>query len=252
MVRLISEEAVDAELYQATVARLEEMARLQNQIQKRRSVLIHGNEAVGKTRLVRKFLADIPLGLCVPQVQSRRGVLLSIAAELQRTGEDVLGGNDPKKFTTASLKGLVQKALECKPYILCLDHVSGPSKIVCGLIKDLNYFERTPVILVSRSPHMEDIGTLGPLCAGRADRIEIEEFPIAIALRFAREQASDTHLNAANLEEFLTGIVGWSNGNPGSILQMIQMARGRRYRIEDQLKSHVIYLDFRMGRTQEP
>lgn len=248
MARLSRREALDPELYRGTVERRDEMARLQAQMKRRKSVLIHGPEGVGKTRWLRKFIATEPLALYLPQLQSPREVLLTITAEIRRTGEEIIGGSLGQRLTTTSLKGIVQRALDRNPYLLAVDHVSGPSRVVCGLIKDLSYFDRTPVILVSRSAHMEDIGTLGPMCAGRNDRIEIKEFPLPIALQFAREQASGTHLNAANLEDFLAEIVARSNGNPGSIVQMVRMAHLPHYRSSDQIKVHVLYLDFRMGR----
>jgi hypothetical protein len=39
-----------------------------------------------------------------------------------------------------------------------------------------------------------------------------------------------------------------SGGNPGSILGMLHMASRAQYRVEDQIKFHVLYLDYRMGR----
>lgn len=247
MTRLGPSKAIAPELYRSTVERVDELARLQAQAKRRKSVLIHGSEGIGKTRLLRQFIGAESLVLYVPGVRSPRDVLLAMAAELRRTGEQLIGTTECQRLTTPSLKGIVQKALEHRPYLLAMDHVAGPSRIVCGLIKDLSYFDRTPVILVSRSAHMEDIGTLGPMCAGRSDRIEMKEFPVPIALQFAREQVSSTGLDAANMEDFLAEIGARSSGNPGNIVQMVRMAHLPRYRSGDQIKVHVLYLDFRMG-----
>lgn len=44
-------------------------------------------------------------------------------------------------------------------------------------------------------------------------------------------------------------LVEWSNGNPGSIVHMLRMAHfPRYYAAGDQIKAHVLYLDYRMGR----
>lgn len=112
---------------------------------------------------------------------------------------------------TRSLKGIVQRALEQYPFLLTLDHLAGPSRVVTGLIKDLNYFDRTPVIFVARSPNMEDIGTLQPMCAGKSERLELKEFPAPIALEFARREASRTGLSASNLDNLLHQLVEWRN-----------------------------------------
>jgi hypothetical protein len=95
---------------------------------------------------------------------------------------------------------------------------------------------------------MEDIGTLQPMCADRSERLEIRNFGPAVALEFAKREAERTGLRASNLDSALHSLVEWSEGNPGSILQMLKMADLPRYRMGDQIKAHVLYLDFRMGR----
>jgi len=120
--------------------------------------------------------------------------------------------------------------------------------VVTGMIKEINYYGRTPVIFASRTPHMEDIGTLQPMCADRSERVELKNFPSSIALEFAQREAEKTALWASNLEHALHSLVEWSEGNPGSILNMIKMAQLTRYRMGDQIKVHVLYLDYRMGR----
>jgi hypothetical protein len=116
------------------------------------------------------------------------------------------------------------------------------------MVKEMNYYGRTPVIFASRTPHMEDIGTLQPMCADRTERLELKNFPPAIALEFARREAERTGLWASNLDHTLHLLVEWSEGNPGGILHMIKMAHLPKYRMGDQIKAHVLYLDYRMGR----
>jgi hypothetical protein len=239
----------DPEQYFAVVERTEEFARVRAQAQKRKSMLVFGTEVVGKTRLLRAFAQTQQLALFAAHVQSPRELLLSLIRELQRIGQPGVGfPANWESLATGSLKGLVQRELEKHPYLLVLDHLAGPSRIVTGLIKDLNYFDRTPVILVARTLHMEDIGNLQAICAGKAERLELKEFPLPIALEFARKEASRTGLCASNLDQVLHELVDWSNGNPGSILHLLRMAHLSRYHAGDQIKAHVLYLDYRMGR----
>jgi hypothetical protein len=95
---------------------------------------------------------------------------------------------------------------------------------------------------------MEDIGTLQPMCAGKSERLELKEFLPPIALEFARKEANRTRLWASNLDLVLHQLVDWSNGNPGSIVHMLKMAQLPQYRASDQIKSHILYVDYRMGR----
>ena len=240
---------IDAQQYTVVVERAEELARLQAQIERRKSMLIFGPEAVGKTRLLRSFVQTQSLALFVAEVKSPRQLLLTLVEELRRVAKAGISlPVDATLMGTGSLKGIVQRALDHYPFLLALDHLAGPSRVVTGLIKDLNYFDRTPVIFVARTPHMEDIGTLQPMCAGKSERLELREFPAQIALEFARREASRTDLNASNLDHVLHQLVEWSNGNPGSIAHMLKMARFPRYLAGDQIKAHVLYLDYRMGR----
>jgi len=242
---------IEPEVFFAAIERKEEMTCLQAQAQKRKSLLIWGPEAVGKTRLVKAFVKTQPLALFVPQVESPREVLLTLVAELHRLNKPrVEVPANPESLSTSGLKGVVQRALDIHPFSLALDHVSGPSRVVTGLIKDLNYFDRTPVIFIARTPHMEDIGTLQPMCARNSERLALKEFAPPIALEFARWEARRTDLCASNLEEVLKSLVDWSKGNPGSIVHMLKMARLPRYWVGEQIKSHILYLDYRMGRRE--
>lgn len=249
MTGLAAGSSLDAQQYTAVVERTDELARLRAQMERRKSMLIFGPEAVGKTRLLRTFAQTQPLALLVARVTSPRELLLTLVEELRRVGKAGISlPADGMSMRTGSLKGIVQRALDQYPFLLALDHLAGPSRVVTGLIKDLNYFDRTPVIFVARTPHMEDIGNLQPMCAGKSERLELREFPASIALEFARREASRTDLNASNLDHVLHQLVEWSNGNPGSIAHMLKMAHFPRYLAGDQIKAHVLHLDYRMGR----
>lgn len=249
MTVLAANSPTDAQQFTAIVERTQELARLRVQMERRKSMLIFGPEAVGKTRLLRTFVRTQPLALFVEQVKSPRELLLALVQELRRVAKKgIVLPADSTSMRTGSLKGIVQRALEQHPFLLALDHLAGPSRVVTGLIKDLNYFDRTPVILVARTPHMEDIGALQPMCAGKSERLELKELPAQIALEFARIEASRTGLEASNLDQVLHQLVEWSDGNPGAIVHMLRMAHFPRYSAGDQIKGHVLYLDYRMGR----
>jgi hypothetical protein len=251
MAVLAANSPIDARQYMAIVERTEELERLRAQTERRKSMLIFGPEAVGKTRLLRTFIQTQPLALLVAQVRSPRELLLTLVEELRRVAMAGISlPADSRSMGTGSLKGIMQRALDQHPFLLALDHLAGPSRVVTGLIKDLNYFDRTPVVFVARTSHMEDIGSLQPMCAGKSERLELKEFLPPIALEFAKREANRTGLWASNLDHVLHQLVEWSNGNPGAIVHMLEMAHFPRYHAGDQIKSHVLYLDYRMGRRE--
>jgi hypothetical protein len=234
--------------YLKCVDREEELGRLRNQAKIRKSLLVFGPEGAGKSRLLHAFVADEPLALFVEQTRSPRELVKTLLHALHAADERVAVPADHRALSTSSLKGIVHRALDTHPFLMVLDHLDAPSRVVTGMIKDLHYYGRTPAIFASRSPHMEDIGALRPLCASKSERLEVKNLPPQIALEFAQREAERIDLWASNLELILPSLIDWSDGNPGAILQMLRMAQLPQYRAEDQIKSHILYVDYRMGR----
>ncbi len=234
--------------YLSCVKREEELGLLRNQAKIRKPMLVFGPEGVGKSRLLRAFVASQPLALYVAQMRAPREFLLGLLSALHSAAPEIEVPENGGTLTTASFKGIVHRALDTRPFLMVLDHLDAPSRVVTGMIKDLYYYGRTPVIFASRSPHMEDIGALRPLCANKSERLELKNWPLQIALEFAQREAEKSEFWASNMESVLPRLVEWSDGNPGAILQMLKMAHLPQYRAGDQIKAHVLYLDYCMGR----
>jgi hypothetical protein len=84
MAVLASNGPIDAQQYDAIVERFDELDRLRAQIERRKSMLIFGPEAVGKTRLLHSFAQTHPLALFVARVESPRELLLAVIEELRQ------------------------------------------------------------------------------------------------------------------------------------------------------------------------
>lgn len=234
--------------YSACVEREEELACLQNQAKTRKSLLVFGPAGAGKSRLLQTFVQSQPLAVYVPQMRSPREFLLALLKGLNFADSRTKLPANIGVMSSSSLKGIVHRTLDTARFLMVLDHLDGPSRVVTGMIKDLHYFGRTPVIFASRSPHMEDIGAMQTLCALRSERLEIRNWPQSIAVEFAQREAERTQLWASNLSSVLPSLVEWSEGNPGAIIEMIKMARLPQYQVRDQIKAHILYIDYRMGR----
>jgi hypothetical protein len=236
--------------YRSCVEREDELARLRNQAKIRKSMLVFGPEGVGKSHLLRTFVLTQPLALFAAQMKTPRDFLLALLHALHSADNGIKVPGNLNALSSSSLKGIVHRALDTKPFFMVLDHLDAPSRVVTRMIKDLNYYGRTPVIFASRSPHMEDIGALRSFCALKSEQIEIKNLPHPIALEFAQREAERVQLWASNLESILPSLVTWSDGNPGAIIHMMKMAHQPQYRVGDQIKAHILYLDYRMGRRQ--
>jgi hypothetical protein len=237
-----------SEGYSRAVDRTAELERLLSRARERKPLLVFGPEGVGKTRLFHEFVRLQPLALYTQQTKSPHDFLLSLAETLRtKLGARSLPSNT-SAMSTSGLKGTVDRALNTKPFLLLADHLQGPSRVLTKIVKDLGYYGRTPIFLGARSPHMEDIGGLQALCYDKKERLEMMNWPSEIALEFARREAERVDLRAGNLEAALQSIAHLSSGNPGSILGMLKMASRSQYRVDEQIKFHVLYLDYRMGR----
>lgn len=148
-----------------------------------------------------------------------------------------------------SLKGVVLDALRDGQFCIVLDHINRPSSSFATTIREVMGWALTPVIAVARSPHMEDLGSLHSLFPDRRDRFALANFDRDTAERFAREAVHRAGLSADNREEFLTRVLTFSEGNPGAILAMIQMAKQPSYRSADHIKITPLYIDFRLNRS---
>jgi hypothetical protein len=202
---------------------------------------------VGKTRLLQQLATGNKDILYIAKGHAPREFLLALIDALDGAhGPKVVHAKNLQGLSVLSLKGIAQRGLETGNRVLVIDHVQSPTMALSHLIKELNYYGRTPIIFAARSQHMEDIGSLRSLCSDKSERLELKNWPEAVALGFARLRAIDAKLVAANLDSALQDMVEMSHGNPGAILQMIEMAKQPQYRLDEQIKVHILYLDFRM------
>lgn len=234
-----------SELFQRT----EEFSRLKDSVlDKRRPMLVYGAEGSGKTLLLQQLAAASQKALYVPHCESPTDLLCGIisAMERARVAKSQL---KISRSSLPSMKGVVQSVLDKGDWILVFDHVQSPSVALGHLAKELNYYNRTPIVFAGRSEHMEDIGSFRAFCTDRSSRLELKPWPHAAALEFTRRHSTEIGLMAENLDEALRGIAEMSKGYPGPILKMLRMAKDPVYRRDNQIKFHVVWLDYRLRGT---
>ncbi len=220
---------------------------LQGVIGKRKSMLLFGEAGAGKTRLLRSLATSQPHIAYAKASTSARELLLGILEGMHLGSRKSEIAARSKGMSLAGLRGMVEKSLEEQPWILFLDQVQSPSNAISHLVRELNYFDRTPILFAARSEHMEDIGGLRSLCLNRTSRVALKPWPAPVALEFTQQQAALCGLEAANLDEALKGIADLSHGYPGRILRMLHMASEETYRQGGSIKFHVLYVDFSMN-----
>jgi DNA polymerase III delta prime subunit len=232
--------------------REDERRALRQRFAKRRPFLIHGPTGVGKTLLLRSLLPELPSVLYCEDSGTKHAVFCSLANSLLRLGNPrarIVFRNEEaiKSKSAVSLKGIVMDALSDGQYTIVLDHLAHPSQSFAAAVREIMSWGSTPVNAVARSSHMEETGFLQPLYSDRSEKCEIRNFEKSMAEQFAREVVRCTNLTASNMNEFLDKILQFSEGNPGTIVALVETAKHPKYRSEEHIKISPLYIDFRMN-----
>ena len=230
-----------------------DLVELRARLEMRQSFVLHGPPGAGKTFLLRHVVPSFPWSLYCGDTSHSQTMFRELAAELvrvrnryvlSRLGRD---GEGLHHKSATTVRGIVLHALHEGGYSAVLDHLQCPSASLAGDIRDIMNWGNTHVIAVARSVHMEETGFIGSYFALRSERMELKNFDAKEALAFAEHLARQTALCASNREDFLRKVVEFSNGAPGAIAIMINMASLPQYRIGDHIKVSPLYIDSRLA-----
>jgi len=232
----------------------EELRELRARFAKRKPLLIHGPEGVGKTRIVKALLPDFDSYLYCPDSTTIHSVFRSVMEILwHRQDPRVrhscgrLGVSAIRGKSSPNIKGVVMDALHEGQYCLILDHVKRPVHAFASAVGEILNWGATPVVTLARSAHMEDVGFLHGVYPDKSDRYEIRNFDREHATQFAENVATQLNIEAENLNEFRDKVLEYSHGNPGAMLEMMKMATQEKYRSNEHIKIAPLYIDFRMS-----
>ena len=161
---------------------------VQGVIAKRKSMLLFGEAGAGKTRLLRGLAASHEHVAFVKASTSARELLIGMSDAMRSRSRKLETRTHSKGTSLASLRGMVERSLDEQPWILFLDQLQSPSNAISHLLKELNYYDRTPILFAARSEHMEDTGGLRSLCLNRTSRVALKAWPAPVALEFTQQR----------------------------------------------------------------
>ena len=230
-----------------------ELEQLRKLLSRRHSFLLYGPAGSGKTLLLTTLIKDFSGALYCKDSSGSQIVFRTLAAELfAKKNQRVLhacgksGLAAIKGKSAVSIRGIVIEALREASYWIVLDHLQRPSQSFATALKDMCSGTTTPLVVVAHSAHMEDVGFLLPMFPDRSDRFALQNFDSGTARQFALQTARQIKLDAANQEEVIDKIAHYSQGNPGAIRAMLEMAADPKYIAQQQVKLAPLYIDFRL------
>jgi hypothetical protein len=232
--------------------REKERRSIRDRLIKNRPFLIYGSAGVGKTLLLCSVLPEFSNVLYCENAATTQTIFRALAQRLLRLRNQravtAFRDEDAIQATSAvSLKGIVMDALNQGKYCVVLDHLRRPSYSLAAAVREIMGWGSTPVMAVARSYHMEDVGFLQSFYSDRSEKCEIRNFEPETAEQFACEIVERKGLTAHNMREFVEKVLEFSDGNPGAILAMLEMARCPKYRSDGHIKITPLYIDFRMN-----
>jgi hypothetical protein len=249
MIEMVVDERMTAEFI---FDRSEERQRIDQFLIKRRPFIIYGPSGVGKTLLLRNVLPPFRTTFYCEDSSTINTVFRSLAVSLLRAGSTRAQSafrteEGIKAKSPVSLKGIILDSLREGEYAIVLDHLKRPSYSFASAVREIVNLCSTPVSIVARSAHMEDTGFLQPIYGDRSQKCEIRNFDDTVAEPFAREIVKRKGLVASNMSEFMEKVLEFSQGNPGAITTLLEMATYPKYRADEHIKITVLYIDFRMS-----
>lgn len=212
----------------------------------RQGFLLHGPAGIGKTTLMKSLLPDFPAVLYCPAVASREAAFAALWAALRRV-RPALAARNPATAPAIASRGRVRDALGAGHYTVVLDHLRRPSLVAANALRKLTLALGTPLVVIARTPHMEDLGALYSLYPGSNDRLALDPWPPEIAGAFF-DQAFAAEQRPANWPDFRRQALAAAAGNPGALLGILSLARDQRYRRADHLLFAPLYIDLCLGR----
>lgn len=232
--------------------RTKEMEELRTRFKDRRPFLFNGESGVGKSLLVKSLARDFPNMVYCQSDSGMQELCRRLALRLREQGNPTMlrkFGSKPGTIlngaSSIALRGLIVTALKEAQYLLVLDHFGFGSQQFAALLKTW-VSESTPVVVIARSHHMEEIGYASTLFPDRKDRMLLPNFGPEIAREFIDWRIQTSGLEAENLDEFRQRILSLSGGNPGVINWLVRLAGLPKYRSGAHIKVTPLYVDFKI------
>jgi hypothetical protein len=245
------------------LGRQSELARLQEAIRKRESLLIWGASNSGKSALVARALSNLPERItrrCVcahgngaPQEILREIVQGFVEDSLFRskfradTGFGASFTHWVKAQTSLRLRGLLYRAAGAGEYWIFLEDLVPMTHMLARIIKELMLNQETPIYAVAQGWTYSELGHGAQLYWNDRQRLYVGGLTLSVAKELLEKCIRRFGLERFDLDGFREDILEFSGLLPGAIVQMCSAAAGAHYHFEGRIKTKLLHVDYLMN-----
>lgn len=245
-----------------------ELARVQEAIRKRESLLIWGATNSGKSTLVARAISQMPARvarrcICASGNGSPQDVLRSIAQGLAEdplfrskfradTGFGASFSHWVNEQSSLRLRGLLYRAACAGEYWIFLEDLAPMSHLLARIVKELMWNQKTPVYAIAPGWTYTELGHGAQLYWNDRLRLQVGAMPHAAAKELLEFAIRQFGLARFDLEGFREDILDFSGLLPGAIVRMCGAAANSQYHFEGRIKTKLLHVDYLVNHCQGP
>lgn len=250
------------------LGRQAELARLQEAIRKRESLLMWGASNSGKSVLVGRAISQMPERVarrcvCASGNGSPQDILRSIAEGLAEdplfrakfradTGYGASFLHWVKEQTSLRLRGLLYRAAGAGEYWIFLEDLAPMSHLLARIVKELMWNQKTPVYAIAPGWTYTELGYAAQLYWNDQQRLHVGGLSVAAAKELLEISIRQFGLLQFDLEGFREDILDFSGLLPGAIVRMCGAAADSQYHFEGRIKTKLLHVDYLVNHCQGP
>jgi len=243
-----------------------ELARLEQAIRKRESLLIWGSPDSGKSVLVSQAIARLPLKEARWCIRAKgngspQDILRSIAEGFAEdplfkakfradTGYGASFSHWVRTQTSLRLRGLLYSAAKEGQYRIFLEDLAAMTHMLARIAKEVMWNQATPIYAIARGFSYTEVGNAVQLYWNDRLRLHVGALPSHAAKELLEFSIRQNGLSRFDLEGFREDILAFSGMLPGAIVRMCEAATRSHYHFEGRIKTRLLHVDYLVNHCQ--
>jgi hypothetical protein len=228
---------MDKEIF---IGRQQELKAIHLLMDKKRNLVVFGEEGVGKSAIVRRVLSDSGSSFLLFSAGSMtlKESLVNFILSSQNGKNDIGGKN------ILSLKRVFYPLLKRNPEYIIFDQLGRVGPKFCSFFEYL-LDKEIPLLVVSRGVRDDNIGHLRMMLFN-FEKVEIANFDKENTIALVEQYVNEYKLNLCRQDDFAMEVFHFSKGNPKIIKELCSLARNGKYQKEGRTDVKLIDLDRRI------